>query len=203
MQLKEYKTTTYWRILGNYRFRNTAKKIKDGPIISSVKLKFDNRFFDDLCVLYNLWTWNYSACSANQKKNNSTYVTCTKQVNQQQKIVKFWLNWRNYGSFLYYFSFKTSQSEVIWSWTLLRFVKTLSSKFFWLIQLKKYKTTTYFFQSIANIWQQTLLLIYLIVLYKVWTCNCSSISADQKKKFMFTTCTKHVNQQRIDSQNLP
>ena len=39
----------------------------------------------------------------------------------------------------------------------------------------------------------------LLVLYKSWTCNCSA-SSSNKNNFAFATCTKHMNQQRIDCQ---
>ena len=40
-------------------------------------------------------------------------------------------------------------------------------------------------------------------LYKLWTWNCSANSTNQNENiFMFTTCTKHVNQQRINCQIL-
>ena len=42
-----------------------------------------------------------------------------------------------------------------------------------------------------------------LILNELWTLNCSSSSEIQNKNnFMFGTCTKHVNQQRIDRQNM-
>ena len=47
-----------------------------------------------------MWTWNCSASSAKQNKNNFMFATCTKHKNQQrsESIVEVW---RNYGSFSY------------------------------------------------------------------------------------------------------
>ena len=59
----------------------TAKRKGDQSIISSIKPKFDDRFFVDLHVLCKLWIWNCQASSANQNKNNFMFAICTKQVN--------------------------------------------------------------------------------------------------------------------------
>ena len=50
-----------------------AKWIRDRPIISPIKPTFDDQFFVDLRVLCKLQTWNCSASSANQNKNNFTF----------------------------------------------------------------------------------------------------------------------------------
>ena len=46
-------------------------------------------------------------------------------------------------------------------------------------------------------------LVDLRVLYKFWTWNCSARSSNQNQNnFTFAICTKHVNQQRVDHQNM-
>ena len=78
----------------------TAKRIQDRSILSfplSQNLITNSSF---ICDKYYLCTWNCSANSAKQNKNNFTFATCTKHKNQQrsESIVEVW---RNYGSFSY------------------------------------------------------------------------------------------------------
>ena len=68
----------------------------DRYIVSSIKSKFGDRFFVDLHALYKLWIWN---CFCFDLQNNFMFTTFTKHV-KQDLVFKFWLNWRNYVSFL-------------------------------------------------------------------------------------------------------
>ena len=66
---------------------------------SSIKLKFENPFFVDLYILYNLLVWNCSATSVNQNRNNFVFATCSKQVNQQKVGRQVLAEWEKlYGS---------------------------------------------------------------------------------------------------------
>ena len=62
----------------------TATRIWDRFIISLIKPKFDNLPIVYLRVLDKLESWNCSASSENQNKNNFPFTIYTKQVTQQR-----------------------------------------------------------------------------------------------------------------------
>ena len=80
-------------------------------IVSLIKLKFVDRFFVDVLVWYKLWMLIWFRFDLQIWQNDFRCTTCTKLVNQQRIGHRIWLDWRNYGSVLYYFSciFKVSQ----------------------------------------------------------------------------------------------
>ena len=77
---------------------------RDIFIISSFKPKFENQFFVDF-YFTSFKTWNCSASVSNRNKNNFMFTICTKGINQQELVIKFWFHWRNYISAWYSFSF--------------------------------------------------------------------------------------------------
>ena len=62
----------------------TAKRIRDRSIVSSIKPKFDNRFFVDLRVLFKSGTWNCFCFDLQNWQNNFRFATCTKHRNRKR-----------------------------------------------------------------------------------------------------------------------
>ena len=75
---------------------------QDRSIICSILPKFDRQLFVDLCVFHKLRTGNCSDSFLSQTKND------------KELVVKFWVNWRNYGSSLSRIILALWNAIVVW-----------------------------------------------------------------------------------------
>ena len=83
-------------------------KIPDRPVISSIKPKFDYWFLVNLHVLYNFCEPEIVLPVLQIKTKIISWSQLIQNTEiHKELIIKFWLNWRNCGSVLYYFSCKT------------------------------------------------------------------------------------------------
>ena len=76
--------------------------------VSSIKSKFDDWFFADLNISR---TWNCFCFELQNWQNNFRFVNQETVINKEYDV-KFWLNWRNYGSVSYSFSW-THQVQTV------------------------------------------------------------------------------------------
>ena len=67
-----------------YVWESTAERIRDKSIVSSIRLKFDDRFFVDLCILYELQRKIVFVLICRTDRTISGSLFFTKQVNQQR-----------------------------------------------------------------------------------------------------------------------
>ena len=128
---------------------------------------------------------NKSVMSSSTRLKKSGFLHQTVQTLDEKRSL--WLLWKKYINRIKSLTFEITENNITQCFALqLKSIRVLS-------QFLQFFGPKFDAQSFDD----------LHILYKLWIRDCSASSKNQNKNnFMFATCNKHVNQQRIEHQIL-